>query len=797
MIRDTFHHINNRLFARKPSAEARARNTRALAGGRVSMQDPLRAYTHSYVTPPERSRSVWQLKHWTEEDLLRLPVDQFMKVVTGISPEVAKAYTDFLRNCNEAWGYHVEPVSATPIIDDFIARLETKHHDADVLWDRIYAGIYKGGAIFMELVLNETADMATDIAIMDPYVARFVRMGDDWALGQWQKGKWVDLEADPTTMYVPFNAGPNEPFGRSLMESAPIDVVRMLGVMNDFRRVLESQGWARPDFEIDSERLKDFMPPEVIGDTEAEDNFIRDFINGVNQMYSNLKPNEGYGHLDIVKVNMPTGGQMNASFFGLVDGLMRLYDRRVGRATGSTPIKQHSNESVAETHAVEQRKDYRINISSIQSTTAGAISTLLGYALRAEGAQGEVTFYFENTPDPADVKALAEAEGAKIENLKKLKELRDMDGIDAATYQDAVNKYKSEKSKHAAGMRGLAVSSQGGLLRKPLSRQQEKEPHICTHIDCDHPSHFIDDRAATLSPDGSDKPLPAVPSDFAVNSAHLDSAIELFEETFPEYKDLLNARVTGMSQTDAIETVRQGDWVYDDLKKLYRNSKTKKRLAAEELLEIRNDFIDAQRLTFSSGYRLSGRSAALHSRVSVKPTADSRQPTANADERSIVSALVSGLKTVQEWLYEMRQKVRDIFNGQYMLGRGGRNAMFQSDLDNQTESIASQFDFLQAFAEQVRQGQLSAKQIAARAELYMEASTRVFEEGKASSYGITLPEYPGDGNQMCGVRCRCTWILVKIEDVVNAFWTLNPLAQHCQTCRENAAKWAPYVISGQ
>ena len=179
--------------------------------------------------------------------------------------------------------------------------------------------------------------MATDIAIMDPYVARFVRMGDDWSLGQWQKGKWAyDLEEDPTTMYVPFNAGPNEPFGRSLMESAPIDVVRMLGVMNDFRRVLESQGWARPDFEIDSERLKDFMPAEVVGDTEAEDNFIRDFINGVNQMYSNLKPNEGYGHLDIVKVNMPKGGQMNASFFGLVDGLMRLYDRRVGRATGST-----------------------------------------------------------------------------------------------------------------------------------------------------------------------------------------------------------------------------------------------------------------------------------------------------------------------------------------------------------------------------------------------------------------------------------------------------------------------------
>ena len=223
--------------------------------------------------------------------------------------------------------------------------------------------------------------------------------------------------------------------------------------MNDFRRVLESQGWARSDFTVDTEKLRDFMPAEVIGDVEKEDEFIQDFLSGINEKYSNLAPNEGYGHLDIVTVNTPKGGQMQTSFFGLVDGLTRLYDRRVGRATGSTPIKQHSNESVAESHAVEQRKDYRINISSIQSTVAGVFSTLLGYVLRAEGRQGKVTFYFENTPDPQDVKMREEAEGVKIDNLTKLKALRDMEGIEADVYEDAVEKYKSEKGNHSAGMR--------------------------------------------------------------------------------------------------------------------------------------------------------------------------------------------------------------------------------------------------------------------------------------------------------------------------------------------------------
>ena len=719
------------------------------------MQDPLRSHTMRYVMPPERSRSVWQLKNWTEEELLHLPVDEFMKVVTSISPEVAKAYKDFLRNCNESWGYVVEPASATSVIDDFIARLETKHHDCDVLWDRIFAGIYKGGAAFIELELNASADMAMDIAVMDPYVARFVRNGNDWELGQWQKGKWVSLQEDPTVMYVPFNAGPNEPFGKSMLESAPLDVVRMLGVMNDFRRVLESQGWARPDFEIDSEKLKDFMPPEVIGDVDAEDDFIRDFINGVNQMYSNLKPNEGYGHLDIVKVNMPVGGQMQSSFFGLVDGLMRLYDRRVGRATGSTPIKQHSNESIAETHAKEQRKDYRIDISSIQSTVAGTLSTELGYVLRAEGVKGEVFFYFENTPDPEDVKAIAEAEGVKIENLAKLKALRDMEGIDDETYEKAVNTYKAEKEKHASGIRSLPVSS----FQFPVSSYRE-HAHLCWDPGCRECGSETDgQRAATISPDGSEDPLPVVPSNFEVTAVFLESAIESFEDALSDYKHLLNARVTGMTQTDAIDTVKKGRWVWNQLTKRYRNAKTKKTVTSNTILQLRDDFVDAMR-----------------------------------DFSQLTDDLVNARITVQEWVFEMRKRVRDVNSAEYMLARGGRNAMFQTDLDALTEIIKEQYGYLQQFGEEVRAGNLSASQISARSELYMETSTRAHEQAKAASFDIELPAYPADGSQICRARCRCRWEINEKKDTIEAYWRLNVAAKHCDSCLSNASKWAPYTI---
>ena len=76
-----------------------------------------------------------------------------------------------------------------------------------------------------------------------------------------------------------------------------------------------------------------------------------------------------------------------------------------------------------------------------------------------------------------------------------------------------------------------------------------------------------------------------------------------------------------------------------------------------------------------------------------------------------------------------------------------RNAMFQTDLDALSEIIKDQFGYLQKFGEEVRAGNLSASQITARSELYMEASTRAHEQAKAASFDITLPEYPADGNQ--------------------------------------------------
>ena len=335
-----------------------------------------------------------------------------------------------------------------------------------------------------------------------------------------------------------------------------------------------------------------------------------------------------------------------------------------------------------------------------------------------------------------------------------------MEGIDDKTYEDAVNKYKAEKNKHSSRTRrgerllvtrGLQYSIEG--LRE--------NGHLCWDPGCRECSSETDsERAATISPDGSEQPLPAVPSDFEVTAVFLESAIESFEDVLPDYRNLLNAKVTGMTQTDAIDTVKKGHWVWNQLTKRYRNSKTKKTVSANTVLQLRDDFVDLKRDTFST----------------------------------LTDDLINSRITVQEWVFDMRKRVRDVNNAQYMLARGGRNAMFQTDLDALAEIIKDQFGYLQQFGEEIRAGTLSASQIKARSELYMESSTRAHEQAKAASFDIELPEYPADGNQICKARCRCRWEIDEKKDTIEAFWLLNVAAQHCDSCLSNAAKWAPYTI---
>lgn len=161
---------------------------------------------------------------------------------------------------------------------------------------------------------------------------------------------------------------------------------------------------------------------------------------------------------------------------------------------------------------------------------------------------------------------------------------------------------------------------------------------------------------------------------------------------------------------------------------------------------------------------------------------------------AMADQLASGRMTVQEWTYAMRREVRVNFINEYMLGHGGRSTMTQADWGRIGNKVRDQYAFLDSFAQQVARGELSQAQIAARARMYVEASSQAYEHGRASGMGAPdLPAYPGDGSTQCLANCKCTWRIRETDTAWECTWTLGP-AEHCDDCVERSRRWAPLTL---
>lgn len=161
----------------------------------------------------------------------------------------------------------------------------------------------------------------------------------------------------------------------------------------------------------------------------------------------------------------------------------------------------------------------------------------------------------------------------------------------------------------------------------------------------------------------------------------------------------------------------------------------------------------------------------------------------------LIAQLAGGEITIQEWVLTARQQVKETYMVQYMLGRGGRYAMTPADFGRVGAMVKQQYQRLQSFAEDMRQGRHTVGQAQARFQLYFESSSQAFERGKSEAYGMpALPAYPGDGSSECKANDRCTWKIEENEEAWLATWTLGK-AEHCPTCLFRSDNWAPLTIA--
>lgn len=205
-------------------------------------------------------------------------------------------------------------------------------------------------------------------------------------------------------------------------------------------------------------------------------------------------------------------------------------------------------------------------------------------------------------------------------------------------------------------------------------------------------------------------------------------------------------------------------WQFDDRAKRYRNTKTGQFVGQRQMVELRDQFIQREKEVTT---KLAGR-------------------------------LFNREITIEQWRNEMREVVRRAHSIEYMLARGGRNAMTHRDWGIIGQIVKGQYKYLDNFAQDIVGGRYKESQVngvANRSGLYLESASQSFERAKGEGRGMpVLPAYPGDGSTVCKSNCRCFWRIVETGTAWECFWTMTP-AEHCATCLERAERWNPLVVS--
>lgn len=164
------------------------------------------------------------------------------------------------------------------------------------------------------------------------------------------------------------------------------------------------------------------------------------------------------------------------------------------------------------------------------------------------------------------------------------------------------------------------------------------------------------------------------------------------------------------------------------------------------------------------------------------------------------SQLTNGLLNTGDWQTIIRQELKDAYIQEYLLGKGGLEQMAAADWGSVGGMLSDQYRYLDDFAAEVANGNLTAEQIQARTEMYLESATEAYERGNARAWGIPtdkLPALPGDGTSQCLTRCRCAWEFEELEDGWNCYWRVDPDAESCPDCLERAGAWNPYFIPNE
>lgn len=172
--------------------------------------------------------------------------------------------------------------------------------------------------------------------------------------------------------------------------------------------------------------------------------------------------------------------------------------------------------------------------------------------------------------------------------------------------------------------------------------------------------------------------------------------------------------------------------------------------------------------------------------------------------KQLAHLLVTDQLKLQDWELLMREEIKSLYIQQYLLGKGGVENMTPADWGSIGGMLRVQYQYLNAFAHDIKSGNLTEAQIAYRAQLYFNSARQAFSKAYARARDWDeLPAHPGDGTTICLTNCRCHWEKVGSKTYR---WVLDFEAEHCTSpgtdrygrptgCLERGALWNPYAVT--
>ncbi len=229
-------------------------------------------------------------------------------------------------------------------------------------------------------------------------------------------GKEIDLDL-PTVFYVATDASLLGPYAQSPLESAIQAVLASGQFLNDLRRICHRSVYPRMLVEIDAEKLRQEIPPDVQADPDKLSVFLAGVKSEVENMVNGLNPEDAMIVYSFVTVKYMEGqsGNVPATF----DTIKSIHDAKIATGAKTLPSILGHGAGTQNAASTETMLAVKTADSLIRMKLQELYSRALTMAVRLYGLEATVSFEF----DTIDLRPASELEAFSIMKQDRLLKL--------------------------------------------------------------------------------------------------------------------------------------------------------------------------------------------------------------------------------------------------------------------------------------------------------------------------------------------------------------------------------------